>query len=396
MKDQEQKLYKQFTYKSILTIIILLLIVASLNYFFDPYGIYNNRIIIKNLNDRKPMINSHTRIHKTQKVFLNHYDCIFLGTSRVEASMVFDKYQNYIKKYCNSYYNAALSSSNIVEMYYMLLLVLKYSKPKKIFYGLDFLQFNAETINYSLLNLPFFEKPLYTRITYLFSYDMIKDMIRTFKSKEESYYDEYGGWNIEKNYLMKFPNINLNTIFLINEKAFYYNFFKEFSYKSNNINTWEYYIKILKLMNDYPDIEFYFYINPFHARLLEVMDLRNMYDLFEQWKKELVLKNKNFAYQTPIYDFSGYNFITTEPVNENTKESLYFYDSSHIKKIVGIYILDYILNQNKKHDFGIKLTNHNIAFYLREQQNKRKIWKEKNKKIINQIRNFIINQKISF
>lgn len=386
MEYLEEKVYKIYLIKLLFAIFMLLSIVAFINYFFDPYGIYNNRFIIKNLNDRKPMINSHTRIHKTQKVFLNNYDCIFLGTSRVEASFVF-KNNDYINKFCKTYYNAALSSSNVVEMYYMLSLVIKYSNPKKIFYGLDFLQFNAKGFRSQELHREYFLKPLYTRIIHLFSYDMIKDIIRTFNTKESSFYDEFGSWNIENEYRSKFPTIDLNTIFLINEKAFYHNFYKEFDYQANGINTWEYYQKIFELVKKNKQIDFYIYINPFHVRLLEVMDMRIGYKKFEDWKKELVyIHNQN---QIPIYDFSGYNFITMEKIDPSIKESQYFYDSSHIKKIVGKIILDYILNKNKRSDFGISLDTENIESYLKEQRLMQKHWRQRNQILIKQIHDFI-------
>lgn len=393
--NTENEIYKKYLIKLIISIFLILFSLAGINYFLDPYGIYNNKWIIKGWNDKKPLINTHTRIHKTQKVYLKEYECIFLGTSRVEASMVFNSDDSFIKKYCSSYYNAALGSSNIVEMYYMLNLILNHHKPKKIFYGLDFLQFNAMNINFSVMNLDYFNRPLYTRIVYLFSYSMLQDVFRTLKlnEKEENYYDNAGGWNIEKNYLDKFPGLTLNDIFLITEKSYYHIYYDNFNYNFNNLYTWDYYKKMLNIINEHPEIEFFIYTNPFHVRLLEVMDMKIQYQSFEDWKKQLIEMNtqyiKNPKSNFYIYDFSGYNFITTENIDINTKVSHFFYDTSHAKSSVGELILKYILENNYYEDFGIKLDKISIDSYLKEQKIKQQQWREKNKNTIKSIKEFI-------
>jgi hypothetical protein len=94
----------------------------------------------------------------------------------------------------------------------------------------------------------------------------------------------------------------------------------------------------------------------------------------------------------PIYDFSGYNNITTEEI-QHTKEHLeFFYDPSHVKKIVGRYILEYILENKKRNDFGTKLDIHNIQEYLEHQREKQKRWREKHSKEIQELKDFLLNK----
>jgi hypothetical protein len=385
----DENLYKNFTIRFLILVFIILFIIAFLNYYFDPYGIYFDQA----LNQNKPLVNTHTRIHKTQKIYLNHYDCIFLGTSRVEGSLVFEKEDPFIKKYCPTYYNAGLSAANVLEIYYMLRLAIKYSKPKKIFYGIDLTQFNASKINLNDSSLNYFNKPFYTRITHLFSYDMLKDISKTIElsKKEQNFYNANGSWNIEQNYFIKFRGIDIYKIFLITEKAFYENFYHNFKFNTNNIDTWHYYIEIIQLIKNHKEIEFYLYINPYHVRLIEVEDLRIGSENLDYWKQRLVLETyKNL--QMPIYDFSGYNNITTEEI-QHTKEHLeFFYDPSHVKKIVGRYILEYILENKKRNDFGTKLDIHNIQEYLEHQREKQKRWREKHSKEIQELKDFLLNK----
>ena len=384
----DEKIYRNFVIRLLLLVILILMIIGFINYYFDPYGIYSDQF----LNQNKPMINTHTRIHKTQKIYLNQYDCVFIGTSRVEGSMAFDKDDSFLKKYCATYYNAGLSAANVLEVYLMLKLALKYSKPKKIFYGIDLFQFNASKIDLNNSNLNYFQKPFYTRITHLFSYDVLKDAYKTIdlSKKEQNFYNDNGSWDIEQNYFFKFRGIGIDKIFLITEKAFYENFYYNFKYNNNNIDVWYHFIDILKLIKEKKDVEFYLYINPYHVRIIEVEEMRLGYKNLEDWKKRLVLEiYKNL--QMPFYDFSGYNFITTEEIIKDKNSLEYFYDPSHVKKIVGKYILEKILENKQRGDFGIKLDIHNIQEYLEDQRIKQKRWREKHTKEIQEIKEFLLN-----
>ncbi len=384
----DEKLYKNFIIRLLILVFLILSIVGFINYYFDPFGIYFDQELKRN----KPLVNTHTRIHKTQKIYLNHYDCIFLGSSRVEGSIVFDNEDSFLKKYCDTYYNAGLSAANVLEVYLMLKLALKYSKPKKIFYGIDLFQFNASKIDLNNANLNYFEKPLYTRITHLFSYDVLKDAYKTIElsKKEQNFYNTKGSWNIELNYFVKFRGVSVDKIFLITEKAFYENFYYNFKFKNNNLDVWYYFIEILKLIKNHKDVEFYLYINPYHVRLIEVEDLKVGYENVNNWKKRLVEETSKNT-QKPIYDFSGYNFITTEEITKDKNFSEYFYDPSHVKKIVGKYILEKILENKQRGDFGIKLDIHNIQEYLKDQRLKQKQWREKHTKEIQEIKEFLFN-----
>jgi hypothetical protein len=113
---------------------------------------------------------------------------------------------------------------------------------------------------------------------------------------------------------------------------------------------------------------------PFHARLAESMRAVNLWDDFEQWKKDvlnLVEKEAVEADQAPfpVWDFSGYNSITTEPVpsKENKTDRMRWHlDASHVSRATGDLIQTVVLGTDGERvgDFGQKVDSGTIDAYL--------------------------------
>jgi hypothetical protein len=66
----------------------------------------------------------------------------------------------------------------------------------------------------------------------------------------------------------------------------------------------------------------------------------------------------------PLWDFSGYSSITTEPLPPpgSRREMNYYWDSSHFKQEVGDWVLDRLFHSQGgvPADFGVELTADNI------------------------------------
>jgi hypothetical protein len=101
----------------------------------------------------------------------------------------------------------------------------------------------------------------------------------------------------------------------------------------------------------------------------------------EKMKRDLVrlVKEENTRYPepppTPIFDFSGYSFITEEaqPAPGTGTEMRYYWDSSHFKQVVGDYVLDRVYGvsdtaRRAPQDFGVQLTEGTIETYLADQR----------------------------
>ncbi|HAC64211.1 MAG TPA: hypothetical protein DCF68_11885, partial [Cyanothece sp. UBA12306] len=92
---------------------------------------------------------------------------------------------------------------------------------------------------------------------------------------------------------------------------------------------------------------------------------------WEQWKRELVKI-------APVWDFSGYNSITTQPINDVMEN---YTDNSHYTEKVGNLVLNRIFSYQLDQvpdDFGVLITPENIDNHLKKINQKRKQWLENN------------------
>lgn len=119
-------------------------------------------------------------------------------------------------------------------------------------------------------------------------------------------------------------------------------------------------------------IKLILFIHPLHAWDIENEWLLDRGETGEQWKRDLA---KIVAAEAdvgsaafPLWDFSGYNTVTMEPVPaREEKETLmrYFWEPRHYKKLTGDLILDRVLNFRSEtrtlpDDFGVMLSQDNV------------------------------------
>ena len=109
------------------------------------------------------------------------------------------------------------------------------------------------------------------------------------------------------------------------------------------------------------------FISPSHARQWEVIATAGLLDSWDTWKRALVQINTEEAQRAhhapfPLWDFSGYNEISTEavPLEGDMKRTMYWYsDSSHYTPALGNVVLDRMDGINTAgvpDDFGVLLT----------------------------------------
>jgi hypothetical protein len=128
------------------------------------------------------------------------------------------------------------------------------------------------------------------------------------------------------------------------------------------------------------------FIQPTHVYLLEVLRILGMTEDYKNWRKELInlVEDINSKYSEsdafPLWDFGGYNSITmTEvpPAEESNRPMDWFWDIGHYNKNLGNLIQDRIFDfkQIKRivpEDFGIQINSKNIDRYHTTQETKQK------------------------
>ncbi len=135
---------------------------------------------------------------------------------------------------------------------------------------------------------------------------------------------------------------------------------------------------------------------PFHARLAEAMRAVDIWDDFERWKKNVVVLIEKEATKTgqpayPIWDFTGYNSITTEPVplpRDKTTRMRWHLDPSHVSRATGDLVQNILLGTDgeRYHDFGRKVNSGDIGAYIERTRGDRERYVERFPKDLKEIR----------
>ncbi|MDA7818360.1 DUF1574 domain-containing protein [Sulfurimonas sp.] len=364
--------HNQWNKTIIYSIIILLTSIISFNYIIDPYFVFNSSQInglntIKRNTVSAKMSKFHTAKRSDAKIML-------FGTSRTEHINPL-----YLKKYTdNKIYNMALPGSGINSQAENI----KYFVEKKgvttVFLGVDFFSFNpfhtddkteSQNIRYkddytkdymdSLLSIRTFRKSIKT----------LKDNLKS-KKHNIDYYTGWRNYNDDYSHIEKEGNIFIEKnvikqIKLYSSKRYNYNYppFKEPSSLEEPFR----YLKQIQDICEKNNVKIYMFISPLYSRITDLIYSRGYDKSYHRWKKELS-KYEN------IYDFSGYNSITTDISN--------YIDGSHYQTKLAKFMFAKIFDDKSvdvPSDFGIILSSKNIDKVLLEQSKRAKINNESRK-----------------
>lgn len=123
-------------------------------------------------------------------------------------------------------------------------------------------------------------------------------------------------------------------------------------------------------------------ITPSHVHQLEIAAMLGAGTAAEEGKRALVHLDGRTARRgvdasnaIPVWDFSGYSSITTEPLPRigSHEEMQFYWDSSHFKSLVGDLVLDRVFaievpGRPMPPDFGVQLTASNVDEVLSMQR----------------------------
>lgn len=363
------KSYIRFNLFLLIATLSSILGIGIINLVIDPYGVTDNPKI-SFLNRLKPKQIKHVRLFKAINVNRIKPKTVFLGSSRVDLGL--DPSHPALEK-LQPAYNLALVGPNMYEVrrYFEHLLV-NPNHPKTIVLGIDFFMFNKYKNNagdfeesrlgrQSINNEDFVNTAL--------SIDALNSSIETIQFNMQpgssSLYQENGmrylhlppaGTSTESKF-HKMTNRLLNT------RGYYQEYLISQEYLAD-------FQQIVVLCRE-KNIDLKVFISPMHASLIDGIREAGLWSDFENWKREITTI-------TPVWDFSGYNSITTEPIGQDMKNYL---DSSHYSSKVGDLILNRLFNYQEETiatDFGILITSENIGSHLAQVLVDQALWSDKN------------------
>jgi len=360
------------------------------NYVIDPYGIYR-QFSFEGINSEKPRASTQIRMAKAYGIKLIKPKAVALGNSRVDIGL--DPLYSAWPEDGQPVYNLGIPGSTIYASLRYLQHALSVHKISHVVMGLDFMDFpiSPDMIyetkpeefeqwlnrnNNELRNVFPYRQFFKAGATTLFSLAALTDSVRTV-------IDQHGenitvnGFNPLEEYNGHVRKEGHYAIFLHRDRENMRNYKK----KPNNLfllNThssphFDHFREIIRICKA-NRIRLYLYIHPFHVRLNETIRIAGLWPLFEQWKRELakiIRQESDIDFHVPLWDFSGYNSVTAEPVpkaGDTATKMKWYWEAGHYKKETGNRILDRIFgiqtDDEVFNDFGQMIDTENIGEHL--------------------------------
>jgi len=127
------------------------------------------------------------------------------------------------------------------------------------------------------------------------------------------------------------------------------------------------------------------FITPVHVSLFYAAMYSTHWPEYSQWLREIVKVQ-------PVWDFSGCNSITTEPIKAEMEN---FSDPSHYTPAIGHLILQQIFTDNTRSiptDFGVYVTPDNVDSHLNNVAAKCQDWESNHPQVVQWIRNLNLTE----
>lgn len=362
-KMMESKNFKSFVKLFLYIIFPLIILTALFNFLVDPLTIHQVPQI-PHFNQFKTNLDFHDRLYKAIEIGRKKPQSIVLGSSRVLSMSPAD----IESKTGIQTFNVGLRSASFDEMYHYFNHAV-YHQPdlKYVIIGLDFCGFNyyiGTKNDFSFDRLQ--TDPIIWRdyLASLFSFGALKSSYQTFKA----------------NFWTSSLPLKENEIITKGDLS-YLKFTLSSDYKSyrNDEKKIEMFRKLVDKCRE-KSIDLKVFISPAQAIYWESIYRSGLWPSFEELKRKL-----SSIY--PIWDFSGFNSVTTQTYEKIIQEPLY-HECSHFCSIVGKIILGKMFEEEQEpSDFGILLTNENIENSLQEMRNQLSEWLQTHEDILEKIRN---------
>ncbi len=349
--------------------------VASFNWFVDPFGIYQSIKIhqVNAIKTQQEVIGKFTI--KAICALEQEYNIFILGSSRANRG-IDPTYSALTAR--GKAYNISLAGAHLHELKQVFDFILKHqSNIEIIIFSLDFFMFTDRTApNPNFDQSPFGETNYFLqRLKNTFSLD---EAYYSLKTVYDNYYadttiqatflcDRQGA--PKPNTMIFYPHhenfIKTLTSFFIAPQLY-----AGYCYSDTRLLELQQIIEKARERG----VLLKFFISPIHAWQLEAIRLSGLYPTFEQWKRDLIQllaqDHTKYPQQTvyTLHDFSGYHHFATETVPRHKQQQMqWFWESSHYKTQLGNVVLDKLFTNQmnpQATDFGILVDSNNIETHL--------------------------------
>jgi hypothetical protein len=368
-------------------------IAAAINFVADPYGLFDLPPRL-NVTLVKPEIANHERELKFHRVRQARAKGLILGASTSAGGLdpAHDGWR------IDHVYNLAIGQGSISNAYQLLLHAAQFEMPKQIVLGLDLSMFNpamqdlvGANSNMLAVKEDGVVNPEYSIRNYYataWSVAMLRSSVKAILAtlqndkKPSALFSEQP---IDPNGMLH-PEIFAARQWIVHRDHFQ-RILKEYVEKFwapldefgalRDFSASEPFVAYRNIIQFAcrNNIELHLVVSPVHAYTAEAARLAGLWPVWQRWQKALVLEGEAEARRSgckpfPIWDFSGYNTITTETIAASVNpadEPRWYWDSAHYKKPVGDMLLRRIFLPDAAgdpEDFGVQLNSGNIDQHL--------------------------------
>lgn len=363
-KHKQDRPFALYNYCLLGITAIPIMTVGLINWLVDPQDIFKTPNYW-NINHEKITKDRNDRLYKAVDVVRLQPDIIIIGSSRTKQGI---DPESAVLPSDENVYNLSLNGANFYEVRrYIEHAVYNQPELEQIIIGLDFFMFNQDLDNQPTFKESRLEKEhiiVSDIVQNLFSLDTLVNSFQIVEASIESpatVTDDYG----DNGFMPRLDLLeNGETIWRFHQSLrLYYSLHSNYQFSESYWNDFKYIVELCKQNN----IDLKVFISPAHATRWEAINTTEKWAVFEQWKRQLVEL-------VPLWDFSGYNSITTEPIDKYMNN---FMDESHYTPEIGELVLQRIYGYQTEEipeDFGILLTPENIEKHLEQIKRDRTLW----------------------
>lgn len=351
--------HKRFVHIFLLSSCSLLVLFIFLNVIADPFTVHQTPAIDR-VNIVKPILTEHDRLYRAIEIARKKPKAIIFGSSRAAAID-----PNDVKALTGvEIYNASMAGASFDQIYHYFEHALHHQPDLKlVIIGLDFCAFNQNNsfiADFRLNRLKNQEITWQDFNASLLSFDALKASLKTFKANF-------------------FPIAVVNPILEKGDLSYLKSTLKaDYNNYKSDPKKIEMFKKIVEKCKEL-SIELKLFFYPVHAVYWEAIYRSHLWPQFEDLKRQL-----SAIY--PIWDFSGFNCVTTHTTKEYSENPFYF-ECSHFRPLIGKMIEEKIFNySNLPLNFGFYLTPFTIEQALDQMRKEAHSWLENREDIMPKIK----------
>ncbi len=396
----------------LIVVIAVVSVCSSINLLVDPYGIHRVTTIA-GFNERKPRVGANVRLYKAYDIEHFAANALIIGNSRAEVGLN----PSHLAWGADDrpVYNLAIVGSSIYLQYRYFQHALSVNRPRTIVMGIDFGDFLIDG-GVADMSLAAEDRDFEDRLRVWADgtpndarwIQTVEDMTATIfslKALGDSLYTVIQQRNVESSNRLplgfdpvsEMPSYirreGDHRFFLRKDQANLMalagkpkDIFVSGTQWSSNFET----LRALIRESRQRGITLHLYIHPYHAHFLEVFGHVGLWSRFEEWKRSLarMIENESTNGDGPrvsLWDFSGYNSFTTEPVpmaGDRESRMAWYWDAGHYKSALGNLVLDRILGRTAADrlypSFGVRLTADNVDAHILRVRQEREAYRAQN------------------